>query len=485
MSYIRKKKTKSGKIYAYEVTATWDSKKKQSRSVSKYIGFIDEDGQLILKGMKPKISLHKKKVPSKENLIQDFGNGFLISESIKSSAIWEPLSEVLSRHSEILSLMTYRLCQPGPMYNYPIWAEGTCLQTLGSNTILTSQHISRLLSYLGEESVQRSFFEAYLKQTTKGGKNIIIDASSLPTTSSSDFSAWGYNDGGIDTQFRFHCVVDQVKKRPLFYRLVPGNISDVSTLNGTVLELKSLGVKSHFALVDAGFCSEENLKILRDHKIDFLMRLPAGRKIYKEAILAHGKEIENLSNAYMYGKRSLFIKTIKVKDLYGVPGYLHMILDPKKKGKDLHKLLEERDNQNKNENDDAQDQLSFAKAGIFILISSKKIPTDEVLSAYYTRQIVEQIFGFSKSDLDLLPLRCHSDATIRGYLFLQFLLLVVFIELREKLKKEYTVEQAIALTRNLKCKVYSDQTIIQELSKSQKKIFDLASILVPKSISGI
>ena len=71
-------------------------------------------------------------------------------------------------------------------------------------------------------------------------------------------------------------------------------------------------------------------------------------------------------------------------------------------------------------------------AGIFILISSKDINSHDIMDAYYTRQTVEQVFGVAKSDLELLPIRCHSNKTIRGYLFLQFLLLIVFLEMRKK-----------------------------------------------------
>lgn len=78
------------------------------------------------------------------------------------------------------------------------------------------------------------------------------------------------------------------------------------------------------------------------------------------------------------------------------------------------------------EKDKISELHKFNNAGIFILISSKEIDLNDIMDAYYTRQTVEQVFGVSKSDLDLLPIRCHSNATIRGYLFLQFLLLIVF-----------------------------------------------------------
>jgi len=171
------------------------------------------------------------------------------------------------------------LCQPGPMYNCQLWLQGNVLKAEKGSESLSSQDISRLMAHLGQEPLQRNFFEQYLKQNAGESKNVIIDATSLPNQISSSFNAWGYNDGSIDQQFRFHCVVDQISKKPLYYRYVPGNISDVSTLNNTFAELKALGVKCSFALVDAGYCSEENIGLLRKHEIDFLMRLPAGRKL--------------------------------------------------------------------------------------------------------------------------------------------------------------------------------------------------------------
>lgn len=85
-----------------------------------------------------------------------------------------------------------------------------------------------------------------------------------------------------------------------------------------------------------------------------------------------------------------------------------------------------------------------------ILIASIELDKDDVVSHYYMRQSVEQVFGFFKSDLQLLPLRRHSDEVIRGYLFLQFLCLIIFLQLRKTLSKKYTVEQALLITRNLK-----------------------------------
>ena len=483
MSFIRHKTTKSGKIYAYKITSAWDPVKKQSRSKTEYVGMVNEKGDIVPKGTR-KNPHRKPSQKNQENLIQDFGNGYLIQEWVKKSSIYSPLETVFKAHPELMSLMAYRLCHPGPMYNSEIWLNGNILKTLHPTHCLSSQHISRLLSILGDEQLQRDFFSKHLQheQEIGGNKNIIIDASSLPNQIQSSFNAWGYSEGGIETQFRFHLVVDPDKQKPLFYRHVPGNIADVSTLKTTLTELKLLGLKNSFALLDAGYCSESNIVTLYEENIDFLMRLPSSRKIYTNIIQNHVKDLECLGNSSMSGKRSLFIKAIKT-DVYGREGYVYAILDPTKKAKDIDKLVTERMlPENIKDRDEAKDAHVFAKAGIFMLVSSKQIPTQEVLSAYYMRQSVEQVFGFAKDDLDMLPIRCHSEATIRGYLLLTFLLLTVFIELRKALNQEFTVEQALMITRQLQAKVFDKKILVQEMTKPQKKIFHLCSIIVPTSL---
>ncbi len=484
MTFIRKKKMPSGKLCAYEVNSFWDASKKQSRCTSKYLGIIGNNGEIIPKGTqkrgRPRSSLEK------EPMILDFGNGFLVKESIKRSAVYGPLKPVLDRFKGLLPLMSYRLCHPGPMYNAKFWLQGNALQFLEKCTSFTSQSISRMLVYLGKESVQREFFKNYLKcVNTNGTKNIIIDATSLPNQSNTDFNCWGYNEGGIDKQFRFHCVVDQIAKRPIFYRYVPGNVADVSTLQVTINELTAMGVKQRFALVDAGYCSQENIDLLRKHNIDFLMRLPSGRNIYKTMIEDHANELEKLENAISYGNRSLFVKSYEIDDLYGEKGHVHMILDPYQKAKRIQKLIEERKEKDPKKINEKKDKYNLMKAGIFILISSQPILSEDILHAYYTRQSIEQMFGFFKNDLDSLPIRCHSENAIRGYLFLQFLLIIVFIEIRERILNNFTVEQALMITKSLKCKVYENKAIVQDLTKDQRKIFELSEILVPKLIGGI
>ncbi len=95
---------------------------------------------------------------------------------------------------------------------------------------------------------------------------------------------------------------------------------------------------------------------------------------------------------------------------------------------------------------------------------------------------VETLFGFRKDDLKLITLRAYTEETLRGYLFLIFVALILFVKLKTLLGNKYTVEEANLILRNLKWKVYNNELLVQELTKKQKAIFNTLDIIVHKKM---
>ena len=231
----------NGKKYAYEITSTWDTKTKKVKKTSKYLGIVDSDGSIIKKRD------HKIK---QEQLLVDFGDGFLLNEFIKSSSLYSIFTgEIFASVPELIPLIIYRIITGSAMYNAEIWGESNVTSLLHKNANLSSQNTSKILSKLSSERLQRDFFAKYLAELhplseDSKTEGVIIDATSLPNEINSCFNAWGRSDNAIEKQFRFMCIVDQASKKPLFYRFLPGNLVDVSTLQNTILELKEMGVSS-------------------------------------------------------------------------------------------------------------------------------------------------------------------------------------------------------------------------------------------------
>jgi len=475
MSFVRYKKF-GNKEYAYEVTAYWDPVKKKPRQKSRYLGIVVNKEKGVYK---------RKQVEQKtEKLILDFGDTYLLNEFMKHEDISNLLEKVFGdRTNYMLSLLCYRLCHASAMNYARIWYDGSISRFLFKKVNLSSQRISNFLRDIGDEQIQRDFFKHYLSSTFAKAKKknggVIIDSTALPNQIHFPFNAWGYNDGSIDKQIRFLFVIDKNSSLPLFFRYLPGNIVDVSSLCVTVEELKRFGVENSFVLIDSGFFSEDNIKDLYTEKIDFLTRLPSSRKTYKDLIREESANLERFDNAVRYGERALFIKQKRI-DLFGKDAYAHIVLDPERKGRETRKLL--LDALEEKENGEAEIEFKLMKKGVMILTSSFKMKKEEVVPFYYLRQTVERLFGFSKDDLKIVPLRVHKEETLRGYLLLTFIALVVFVLLKKSIGKKHTVEEILLTMRNLKCKVYDKDILVQELTKQQKEIIEKLNVIVPKNM---
>jgi len=104
------------------------------------------------------------------------------------------------------------------------------------------------------------------------------------------------------------------------------------------------------------------------------------------------------------------------------------------------------------------------------------------LPSYYIRQSIEQVFGFAKSNTNLLPLRVHDEQSIKGYLMLIFLALIIFITIRDRVKQP--MDKVLLILRAFKAKIFDDLIIVQEPNKKIKEIFNDLKIIMP-TVMGI
>jgi len=331
MSFIRYKKF-GKQEYAYEITTIWDSKNKRPRQKTKYMGVVINKEKGIFKKK-------RETRQRKEKLILDFGDTYLIYQFLKDKNFVKIIEKVFGKKSYyLLTLICYRLCYASAMKYADIWYEGNIARILFKDYNISSQRISDFLKVIGEESLQRKFFKNYISIFNKAKTGIIIDTTALPNQIHCPLSVWGYHDENIDKQIKFLFVIDKNSRLPLFFRYLPGNIVDVSSLKVTMEELKKYGVKGGFLLLDAGFFSEENIKKLYEEKMAFITRLPSSRRLYKEIIKKEVADLERLKNGVRYGKRALFVKQKEVK-LFGREIYAYIILDPERKGREVKKEL--------------------------------------------------------------------------------------------------------------------------------------------------
>lgn len=427
--------------------------------------------------------------PEKEKLILDFGDSYVLEKYFQTLPFHDAVCNAMQDTDTLLSLLFYRILSDRKAYCYAqSWWEGNYATMLFPQARLHSQRISEFLAMLGSEEVQRSFFSEYLSAIY--GKNdalagILIDSTGLDNASKMSITQLNNHNGEISMEIRLIYVIDRHNGMPVYFRYCPGNIVDVSTLCTTVAELSQYGIPIHYAIIDAGYFSEDNIKALYSSGIHFVTRLAPNRKLYKQTAESELLDILSSKYAVRYGNRLLYVKKKKV-DVYGYTGYAYIGVDIDSRNQQYKRsaFLAIDDKLPPDEMD-----ARMARLGVFMLLASDDMGTDEILPLYYTRQQIEQVFDIGKNNADLLPLRVQNEDTFRGHLMLTFMATAILQRLQRdilsKRKKNDKInpEGAFIKLRNQKCKVYEKNIIPQEPVKDINAAYKLLGIKCPVTIA--
>lgn len=455
--------------YAYRI---WNEKKEGTKKWvqrSQYLGVVVDKENGVYE---------RRNGPSgrqKERSILDYGDSYFLHSIVKELPIYGVMRKVFGKWFDTLMvLVMYRIIGGQAMRYAENWYEGNYVNRLFPEGKVGSQEISEFLRYLGDEEVLRKFMRGYIAQIQNEKSGVVIDSTGLPNEIKMPVSDWGYHNGGIEHETRLILAIDRKSQLPLYFRYVAGNIGDVSTLTNTIAEMKENGISTSSALIDAGYFSETNLKMLFDSKISFLIRMPSNRVIYR-SIIRENTDIENTVYAVKYGKRGLFVKENEI-EVYGEKAFAYLVLDPERRGREISKMVSEM-------TDDVATS-DFSNCGKMVLLSSEKLNTNDVVPLYYTRQIAERMFGIAKDDLNILPLRTHSEPNFKGFMLLVFISLIISCAIKARLGKDIPIEYAVSTLKNLKCKVFDNTILLNELTKKQRLVFEVSNVLVP-NISGV
>jgi transposase len=223
------------------------TRNKKTQKKTNYLGTVTSHEPLVYE-----LKLNPKVL--EEKLILDYGDVYLLHETAKNSGLAGVFSDVLPKEQDTLWALLFFKMLTGLAFMYAeTWYHGSYASILFDGAVLASQRVTEFLKRLGGERVWRHFFTNYLNVVTGKELGVIIDSTGLPNEIKSPLPQFGHHGGEVEQETRLIMVVDQKTSTPLYFRYVAGNIIDVSTLKTTVAELDKMGVKSTFALLDAGY----------------------------------------------------------------------------------------------------------------------------------------------------------------------------------------------------------------------------------------
>lgn len=512
-------KGKNGAVYLYEDRSYRDKEKGYSTHDRKCIGKLGPDGKPVYNEYyrnREKMEALEKKVKEIDTASTTtlMGQRLILEKEVKRAGVSKPLSKVFGKEDaeRILALAYYDICRGKAFSRSPQWLEDRGFGDLG----LSTQRVSELLGRLDQDHIN-TFLKEWLG-AKKPSSNLLFDITSISTYGrSNSYAEYGYNrDREHLPQINLALLSSCKTGLPLWYRELKGSMSDKAVLDNVLEELARYDVGRFTFVGDRGFFTAENLKDLTAHGIKFLIPIPASVKLGKELIAANrgslvapANVIKGEDGGIIYGK------TVYRTTEHGRT-WFHVYYDPVRRDKivagfmqklrecmdelvagtllETHKDLYDKyffvtDTPKRGRkvayNDEALKEYLDSDSCYWVLMGTEKKDASRALSEYRDRDGVELGFDDLKNLLDLNRLRSHSDATVRGKIFVNFIALIILSSLRrtvdaipEKDRKYWSESDMLD-----KVETYSKvhftgkyKDIFTTPTKTQRLVFDLMGI---------
>jgi transposase len=503
----------NGKEYWYEDTPYYDNEKKQIRYHSRYLGKNVNGVPLKVRTEGSETERH-----SAPRAAHTYGHLLPLQAIIQDLHLDDYLKKTATESDaqSILALALNRVVRPMAMHGIQTWYEETTLILDHPELHLTSQHISELLSEIGDSGIPERFMEE-LVRASGTQSTFIYDITSLSGYSQLiDLLEYGYNRDGVDLpQLNLSLVLDKEKGIPVMYDIYPGSIVDVSTLKNTIKKIGSMGVDQYTLVLDRGFFSEGNLTELLSEKLSFVIPAATALKEIKELLTESQRDLTDPQYLKKFHKNPMFVKPVTFS-LNGamVNGFCYY--DPKREQDernllylrlyDLKVNLESVHIPKWRKPEDRFKELAGKLSNFFawtvegdkfvvsiktnavtqrlnrmgnqIIFSTGNLDWMECLSCYRERDAVEKAFRAMKNDLLTLPLNARKESTVRGFLFVNFISLIIRMRLLRLMKEADLLEDFTAdillleLSKIKKIQLANGDIIVSEITKKQRTILE-------------
>ncbi len=502
-----------GTTYVFEAIAQWDAQKQQSRQKRIYIGkkdpvtgaFVPNKKYYELYGRDAPLDIQTFSIMKSA----DFGNIYLMDQAAALCGLKAILADSFPLHwKEILTCAMHSCSENEALYLCENWAHNSMVPAAPS-----SQQISKLLKILDEDS-RMQFYRKWAKLRQEK-EYLALDISSVSSWSELiNYVEYGYNrDGETLPQVNLAMLFGESSRLPVFARIYPGSIKDVTTLIGMTSFMDQLRLKQMHFVMDKGFYSTKGVNLMLEKYIKFAIGVPFTTKMAKDAVRESMPSIESPANAIEVGGH-IYHTVTSTQTINSRRAYLHVYYDKERATKEhdrlMHKIIRLEDGLVKGsvrmESAEAKRYFSFQKnkegtynihrkenliqeqlklAGYFVILTNDSKDAEYILSVYRTKDVVEKSFDNLKNDLDLERLRIHSDEAMEGRIFIGFISLIITSYIRkvmdeQKIYRSYSLNELYSELKKLRLIQFSNgKQMLTEFTSAHKEIFKAFAIELP------
>ena len=256
VNYVNKN---TGITYVYESVSYWDKEKKQSRNKRVCVGKLEPiTGELVPS---------KRLDPMPEKSVPQSSATTASAEIVGGSVVLDAITERLGlgsllkscfpkEHSQILTMAYYLASRGAPLSHCGTWCK-THAHLYGEP--LTDQRITEVLRAITTDGKQ-TFLNRWMKKVLQDDY-LCYDITSISSYYElNEYIKYGHNrDNEKLPQLNLAMLFGQTTGLPVYFQRMPGNISDVTTLNNLLETFKALEIKPLNYVMDKGFYSKKNV----------------------------------------------------------------------------------------------------------------------------------------------------------------------------------------------------------------------------------
>jgi transposase len=524
-----------GVDYVYEDFPYWDKKVKQTRHKREYIGKLGANGEFIpnkkyLARKKQEQEAEKGAASTTIKLANRcyYGATYLLDSVGAITGVESDLRICFPNdYKQIMSLAYYLVLESNsPMYRFPRWSYDHNHPYGGA---ILSQRVSELIGTISEAAKMEFFRRQSMRRLEK--EYLAYDTTSVSSMSEYIKAVrYGKNkDGDPLPQVNLALVFGEESGLPVYYRKLPGNIMDVTTVNKLLRDVKFLDIQKLKLVMDRGFYSAANINALYRNHYKFLIATKCTSKFVAELLDKTRETIKDFKNydidhdvyyttsmqswpyverdkagnivfegkrriyvhIYYNGERSEDEKTKFIKALAMAEQALRngSCTDAQQRLCDKYFIVKTtpvRGLSIKYKDDLIQKHIG--NFGYFILLSNEIKDPIEALDKYRNKDMIEKAFGNLKNRLDMRRTNVGSDENLEGLFFIQFVGLIYISYVHKFMKKHqlyrnYTMQSVFDELDVIERFDYDGQRHhYSEITKKQESLYECFGVTPPNML---
>lgn len=457
-----------GRYYLYEVKSQWDPAKKRPRKITgKLLGKITKEDGFV---ESDKAKLRKKEFAVSKLSVKEYGITAFLGSHL------EDYQRLLEKHfpklwQEIITLAFCKLVHKSSLKNVEFHYLHSYLSELFPGLSLSPKNLAIILQQIGGN---RQRILDFFREFGVSEDNILFDGTDLISNSRkmelTKFSK--SKKGSFESLVNIMFIFSVTMKRPLYYRILPGDIKDIKAFK---LSLEESQVSDAVIIADKGFYSENNISLMRDENLKYIIPLRRNNILINyERIQAGDKR--SFGGFFKFEHRVIWHYTTKAGS-----DKIDIFLDEELRAEEIKDYLDRTESLPEKYNLDEFHEKQY-RFGTIALLNNLEKSAEHIYSDYKSRSQIETMIDALKNVIGSDKSYMQNEQALEAWMFINYIVMHWYYRIIQMLKSaelnsKYSPMDLILFLAEVKKVKINDRWFLAEITKKTQDL--LGSLGIP------